>query len=386
MIRNSLLPHLLIAILLAVCTYSQNITEPLNDRVLVVYDSLSPGSKSVAEYYMRRRGIPKSNLCRIRVGGPQLDSLAVSIPWNSLNGAIKRPIRKCLDAVGRDKILYVVFSYGTPYRLTAVPTHFGTAIDQYVADIWDQAGTGIGPPNPYFAKQQSRRGIYTPFISLADFRMLPGSKLVYSVWRLDAANPALARGLVDKAIAAEASGLQGRACIDRRDARDIREIQDQEYGAGEWSLFRAGEFLKNTGILVEEDHNSEEFGTPPAPLRCDDAIFYAGWYSLNHYNDAFTWAPGAIGIHLDSESATDPRGGSNWSANAVIKGITVTAGAIDEPLLPGLPHVDGIVHDLLEGANVGDAFLRNTMPVRWMIVNIGDPLYKPQFTKSRDSQ
>src|ERR1700687_3162721 len=33
------------------------------------------------------------------------------------------------------------------------------------------------------------------------------------------------------------------------------------------------------------------------------AAFYTGWYSLDHY----------------------PRGGPNWSANAVIKGITITA-------------------------------------------------------------
>ena len=43
----------------------------------------------------------------------------------------------------------------------------------------------------------------------------------------------------------------------------------------------------------------QEFGTPPAPSRCEDAAFYAGWYSLDHYNDAFTWKPGAIGIHLE---------------------------------------------------------------------------------------
>ena len=41
------------------------------------------------------------------------------------------------------------------------------------------------------------------------------------------------------------------------------------------------------------------------------------------------------------------------------------------------PHPDGVVRNLLEGANVGDAFLRNTNWVRWMIVNRGDPLYRP---------
>ena len=64
-------------------------------------------------------------------------------------------------------------------------------------------------------------------------------------------------------------------------------------------------------------------------------------------------------------------------ANALKQGITVTSGAINEPYLEGLPHPDGVVRNLFEGANVGDAFLRNTAFLQWMIINIGDPLYHP---------
>jgi hypothetical protein len=65
-----------------------------------------------------------------------------------------------------------------------------------------------------------------------------------------------------------------------------------------------------------------------------------------------------------------------------VKGITVTAGAVEEPFLQGLPRPDGIFYNLLVGANVGDAFLRNTLWLKWMIINIGDPLYRP-FAKKR---
>ena len=128
---------------------------------------------------------------------------------------------------------------------------------------------------------------------------------------------------------------------------------------------------------MTEDATPAEFGTAPAPLRCDGAALYAGWYSLGHYNDAFTWVPGAIGIHLDSASAADPRGGTNWSANAVLKGITITSGAVAEPYLEGLVHPDQVFLDLFQGANVGDAMLRSTRWLKWMILNIGDPLYRP---------
>jgi hypothetical protein len=36
-----------------------------------------------------------------------------------------------------------------------------------------------------------------------------------------------------------------------------------------------------------------------------------------------------------------------------------------------------LFRNVLEGANAGDAFLRNTRWLKWMVVNIGDPLYRP---------
>lgn len=206
--------------------------------------------------------------------------------------------------------------------------------------------------------------------------LITGRGPIYSVWRLDAANASLAKGLVDKAIWAEANGLAGQGCFDRNRG-DVEEASDSGYTAAEWDLHRAADFVRQAGFEVTEDDQEAEFGTPPAPLRCDNAAFYSGWYSLNHYNDAFTWNPGAIGYHLDSASALDPRGGPNWSANALIHGITVTSGAVAEPYLEGLPQADGVFRNIFEGGNVGDAFLRNTPALKWMILNMGDPLYRP---------
>lgn len=349
----------------------------MNLRTMVVYSDADSPSKKVAEYYLAKRNIPPQNVCRIKTWSLTNDGLS-SISWRDYPSMIERPIRKCLLKIGPDKILYIVFSYDTPYKLTDVPKGAGVAVDQYVADVWEDMQPSP-TDNPYYARIQSKLSVYPPFQSLADYRAAPGGIRVYSVWRLDAATAALARGLVDKAIAAEQTGAAGQACIDRRFGNDIEKLPDTMYDAGDWDLFRAGEFLRQAGIPVTEDTDGAEFGTPPAPARCDNAIFYAGWYSLNHYNDAFSWNTGAIGIHLDSGSAADPRGGTNWSANALKRGITVTSGALNEPFLPGLPHPDGIVHDLLAGSNVGDAFLRNTAELKWMIINIGDPLYRPKF-------
>jgi hypothetical protein len=112
-------------------------------------------------------------------------------------------------------------------------------------------------------------------------------------------------------------------------------------------------------------------------LTCPNAALYSGWYSLNHYNNVFTWNTGAIGFHLDSASALNPRSGPNWSANAIINGVTITTGSVNEPYLQGLVRPGGTFRDLFQGANLGDAFLRNTRWLKWMILYIGDPLYRP---------
>jgi uncharacterized protein (TIGR03790 family) len=348
---------------------------PLPERVLVVYNANVPASREVADDYASKRNIPEANKCAIA------PSDAAAVDWYEYETKVHAPIRTCLNAVGKERILYIIFAYQTPFRILNVPTMTGRdlrAVDSFVADIWNDRVLDVAEINnhAYFAAAQSQGNVYPPFISFADYRNQPGASLIYSVWRLDGATAELAKGLVDKARQAEANGLSGQACFDRRFGA-AATLDDWLYGWGDWDLFRAADFAKRAEFSVIEDEQEAEFGTAPAPLRCENVAFYAGWYSYNNYNDAFSWATGAMGFHLDSGSALDPRGGANWSANALQRGITVTSGAVNEPYLEGLPHADGVLRNLFAGANVGDAFLRNTAFLQWMVINLGDPLYRP---------
>ncbi len=344
----------------------------LADRVLVVYNAGERESKQVADYYLLKRSIPESHLCKIDT------SSSDQIKQDEFEGSVKQPIRKCLSRLGKDTILYIVLSYRTAFLLDLGSQT--NAIDQFIADIWDEylpeRTASQSEVQPYFGAAQSEGDVYQPYVSLADYRRQPNARTIYSVWRLDAPNAGLAKGLVDKALYGETKGLAGIGCFDRNRG-DLSAVSDFGYGAGDWDIHRAAEFTRQAGFSVIEDDHSEEFGTPPAPLRCDHAALYAGWYALNHYNDAFSWNPGAIGIHLDSASAVNPRGGSNWAANALAHGITVTAGATTEPYLDNLPHPDQAFLYLFQGANVGDALLRSERLLKWNIINIGDPLYRP---------
>ncbi|MFN7926497.1 MAG: TIGR03790 family protein [Blastocatellia bacterium] len=322
----------------------------LAERVLVVYNASVPESIAVANYYLTQRGIPAENKCAITPTDP------TAIEWNEFDSTVKTPLRACVDALGKERILYIVFAYQTPFRLLNVPTESGLemrALDQFAADLWNDQVADVTTitSHPYFATAQSQGNVYAPFVSLSDFRKQLNATQLYSVWRLDAATAELARGLVDKAMQTEANGLRGQGVFDRRFG-PAAGLEDWNYGAGDWDLQRAADATRRAGLPVTEDEQEPEFGTAPAPLFCDQVALYAGWYSYNNYNDAFEWAPGAIGLHLDSASAADPRGGANWAANALQHGITVTSGAVNEPYLEGLAHPDGVFRDLFAGARM----------------------------------
>lgn len=148
------------------CCYTQT-SAPLNERVLVVYNNNIPESRDVANYYATRRGIPAANLLDI---SPSSDS---EISWSEYLNVVKGKIQTKLDALGRRNILYIVFSYRTPYRIPDVPAvgvdfnctdnprcRYGTALDQFVADIWDQTqpwvkSTELQAGNAYYAPSRS---------------------------------------------------------------------------------------------------------------------------------------------------------------------------------------------------------------------------------------
>jgi len=356
---------------------------PLASRVLVVNNIRFTESVDVANYYMSQRGIPDTNRCSIDV--PDSDDLSAA----TYHFAIKAPIQACLDRLGRATILYIVFTPMAPVRMVDAmfaseqsPGYDYRAIDSMVANIWTADETAESD-NPYSASSWddpgSQANVYAPFLSMADFRTTNPSALVYSVWRLDAASAAQAKGLVDKAKTAETYGLSGQGCFDRLLPNPLGP--DEGYNQGDWDIQRAHETVIAAGFPSTLDVNAAEFGAAPAPARCDGAAFYVGWYSYGMYHDVFTWAAGAMGWHYDSLSLHTPRNPtSSWGGGAIAAGITITAGSVAEPYLQALPHYDGFLKNVLAGAVVGDAMLRNTEFLQWQIVYAGDPLYRPFMT------
>jgi uncharacterized protein (TIGR03790 family) len=129
LIRRSRVLLFLACLAGAVPTRAQN---PLAQRVLVVYDPTSSDSVNVANHYLAARGIPAANLCAISPS-----EVSTLLTWSAYVSEVQNPIQNCLNTVGPNQILYIVLGYIRPFKLTAQNGKV-YAIDQYVADIWNQ--------------------------------------------------------------------------------------------------------------------------------------------------------------------------------------------------------------------------------------------------------
>lgn len=350
-------------------------------RVVVVYNPLVDGSQDVAEAYAAMRGIGASALCPVET------SEATTLAGADLS-AFLGAIDDCVAAVG-EQVHYLVPVYGVPYRvsdridnldgsgLTTTVSLDGLMVYGGAAASWTSAIY-----NPLYQDGDSQAAEYDPYVPFGEWRE-DYDDAYYMVARIDGADSSAALDLVDRAAEAQAladkGALAGTVYVDGRYG-DTEPASDEwgSYESGEWNMWGMRRAFEDDGrYTVVWDGNDAEFGTDPAPLTCPDALFYAGWYSYYNYNDAFTWAPGAIGGHLDSCSACTIRDGGAWSAEALERGITATYGAVNEPYVAGMPEYDQLHRFLLEGANYGEAAYESTIIGAWMMVFVGDPLYRP---------
>jgi len=241
---------------------------------------------------------------------------------------------------------------------------------------------GVTVKNPIYQTSSSLNANYKPYIPFGQLRKKLSSDY-FLVTRVDAADEMAAKALVDRTKAADDLAkqkmLKGTVYVDgNRGTPHPATDQFGSYEGGEWNIAGVETVFKNAmWTPITANYDGAEFGTAPAPLTAPDALYYAGWYSYNHYNDVFTWNVGAIGGHLDSCSACSFRGTTSWSAGALRKGITATFGAVGEPYVAGMPEYDQFFLYLMQGASYAEAAYEATIVGAWMMEWIGDPLYRP---------
>ncbi len=222
-------------------------------------------------------------------------------------------------------------------------------------------------PNPLYAWGPSKtdpandtRGMRSPLLMVS---------------RIDAPTSKLARQMVDKALMAEQMGLSGTVYLD---ARGLTPKEPLGYGDYDQSLRDMAHLIKAKTsypvILENTKKRFKRFG------EASQVALYAGWYRLRHYEDAFSFNPGAIGYHIASGEAIsihNPKE-KGWCKNALERGITVTIGPTSEPYVDAFPKPTEFFGLLLTGRyTLVEAYYLSTRHVGWRMVLFGDPLYNP---------
>jgi len=201
------------------------------------------------------------------------------------------------------------------------------------------------------------------------------------VSRLDGPGEDIAIGLIDKAMAAEKTGLKGVAYIDSGYSQ--AKLSGSLYAEYDQSLLNTASMLQmRSDMKVVQEQTPQLFTSG----RCPQTAVYCGWYSLKKYVDAFDFVDGAVGYHIASFEAADLRNGqsSQWCPAMLKDGITATIGAVNEPYLAAFPKPRHFFSELVRGKTLAEAFYKSKPFNSWQMVLIGDPLYKP-FGRSGSS-
>jgi len=382
-------------------------------EVLVIINKKVPDSLTLARYYMEKRGIPVQNLVMLSVTEKEQCSL------EEYEKRIALPIRSYLKkrAASEPPLRCLVTLYGVPLTITntdlslrekAVLSNMqgkarllqlqvdslkedekekrkplqekldrinreivffkkmnkGAAVDSELALVQQRPYPLLGwIPNPHYLGYRANE--FKPF-----------AKSVFLVSRLDGPSPQIVRRIIDDSLAAEETGLHGKAYFDAR-WPDPGDKPLSGYALYDRSLHKAADHIKKSHeMTVILDEKPTLF--PPG--SCPDAALYCGWYSLRKYVDAFHWVPGSVGYHIASaECVTLKQPGSTmWCKMMLEKGVAATIGPVGEPYVEAFPLPDLFFSLLLEGKKtLAECFALSNPYLSWKMVLIGDPLYRP---------
>jgi uncharacterized protein (TIGR03790 family) len=402
--------------------------------ICVLYNKNLPVSKSVAEYYCKKRGVPIANLIPLDV--PDIEQISRA----DYESRILKPLRAALkERIRQPRVLLTV--YGIPLRIgeQEMTAEEKTALEKAkpeVAEISAQvqklsrsvrllkADVEKDPAATLADALAEREGqLKAAEQKLADLqermRQLAhvestaavDSELMLMWWppypltrwmlnplywqvpeakrragpptlmtcRLDGPTAEVAKRLVDDAMQTEKrGGLAGKVYIDARGIKfdPKADPMGTGYGGYDESFREAAALLYGPGKMnVILDDQEELF-----PINsCPNCALYCGWYALQNYRRCCIFMQGAVAWHLASLEMTHLRNpGKEWAGNLLLDGAAATLGPVAEPYTIGFPRPEEFLGFLVTGQyTLVECYARTTFLTSWVMCLVGDPLYNP---------
>ncbi len=365
------------------------------DQAIVVYNSRMPRSKAVADYYAEKRQVPTNQVFgfalstnesisraefRDQLQNPLAKAIADQKLWRigpvTIPGTNKESNRIEWKPV-ESKIRYAVLCYGVPLKIASDPNLKEEAAEKMRPEMRrnEAAVDSELALLPLLQEKLPLAGpLRNPIYTVTNTALLHPTNGLLLVARLDGPSAEVARGLVDRALAAETDGLWGRAYF------DLRNTTEPGYQTGDDWIRNAAELCRRLGFETTVDQNP---GTFPAGFPMSQIALYMGWYDESvsgpFAQPIVEFMPGAFAYHLHSASAYSLRTTNRyWVGPLLAKGATCSMGCVEEPYLPGTPDVAVFTSRFVfSGFSFGEAAYTSEPVLSWQTTVVGDPLYRP---------
>ncbi|CAI8263248.1 MAG: Uncharacterised protein [Opitutia bacterium UBA7350] len=361
-------------------------------RLIILANSASGDSLSLARFYAEKRSVPKSNIIALpmpleetisveeyveRIHNPLLEVLLERGLISGGKASTKDAYGRNWLRVGIHDVGYLVPVYGVPLRISNDDERMAPDGGKMMAGLrFNRAAVDselalLARPGHRSMAAYSQNGFFK--------EKEPSTDLLRSllrVSRLDGPNVKAVRSLIERTLDAEAVGLQGRAYFD---------LGGPHKQGDEW-FRQAIKLVKNAYFDTTIEPSKRLLDERD---RFDEPAIYMGWYKPHAYGNfkIANWnvPPGALALHLHSFSATTVRNTNRYWLGALLEmGFCATVGNVYEPYLQYTHYPHLLLECLLEGGTFGEAAAYSIPVFSWMGVAIGDPLYRP-FKNEFDS-
>ncbi len=254
-------------------------------RVLLVVNDNSPVSRTIGEYYARKRGVPGENICHVKApSNEEIDRADYNRFASDVGGCLKK--NKLVESV-----YYIVTTLGDPLKVSGSSGLEGDAasVDSELTLLYTELHGG--------APHKVAGILRNPFFGRVGVEFSHPEFPIYLVTRLAAYDFLGVKAMIDRA--QEASN-RGKFVIDMAGEGDPN---------GEKWLRDAAQALPKDRVVLDD--------TTRTITEQGDVIGYASWGSNDHHRTrrlpGFQWLPGGIATeYVSSDGRTFRHPPEDW--------------------------------------------------------------------------